>query len=57
MVILTAVNNKYYQPVLSTIKNVQLHFPNIKLIIYDLGLTVKMRHHVSFAHFDFSTSI
>jgi hypothetical protein len=47
MVILTAVNNKYYQPVLKTIKNVHSHFPKIKLIVYDLGLTAKMRDHVS----------
>jgi len=47
MAILTAVNNKYYKPVISSIKNIQLHFPNIKLIIYDLGLTAKMRHRVS----------
>lgn len=46
MVILTAVNSKYYHPGFNTIKNVQLHFPNIKLIIYDLGLTAKMRDHV-----------
>ena len=40
--IVTAANMHYYEPLQATVYHIHQHFPEYKLIIYDLGLTSDM---------------
>ena len=44
--ILIAGDAKYYEPLKTTIKSIRKHFPNVPVVIYDLGLSNFMREPV-----------
>lgn len=46
-VILTAANFKYFLPLKNSLKLLQKHFPDLEIIIYDLGLADVMVKEVS----------
>lgn len=45
--ILTAANHKYFHPLTQLIKNIRQKLPGYRLIVYDIGLTTKMRKYVT----------
>lgn len=46
VVIVMAGDHKYFQPLVEAIENVKLNFKNMKLIVYDIGMTKKNKEKV-----------
>ena len=52
-VIMITGDKKYFKPLTEVIQNIKEHFKSIMIIIYDLGLTEKMRKSVSLLFVNF----